>query len=82
MIINVLNILKVGAAHNNLQPNSDIIDNSRWPAVKLAARRRPRAIGLEKLLTNSIATNNGDIYKGAPGGKNWLKKLNLNFINP
>lgn len=61
MIIKVLKILKVGAAHNNLQPNSDIIDNNKCPAVKLAARRRPRAIGLEKLLTNSIATNNGDI---------------------
>ena len=29
IIINVLKILKVGAAHNNLQPNSAIIDNNK-----------------------------------------------------
>lgn len=78
----MLNILNVGAAHNSLQPNSEIMDRSRWPAVKLAARRSPKAIGLEKLLTSSIATKSGDIYKGAPGGKNCEKKFNLKLKKP
>ena len=82
IIISVLNILNAGAAHSSLQPNSEIIDSNKWPAVKLAAKRSPKAIGLEKLLTSSMATNKGDMYKGAPGGKNCEKKFNLKLEKP
>jgi hypothetical protein len=52
------------------------------PAVKLAAKRIPKATGLEILLTISIATNKGDKPKGAPVGINILKKEDLKFLIP
>lgn len=53
-----------------------------WPAVKLAAKRMPKATGLEMLLKISIITNRGDNPSGAPAGTNILKKEDLKFLKP
>jgi len=48
----------------------------------LAAKRIPRAIGLDKLLAISIRIRNGDRIRGAPVGIRELAKSPLKVISP
>jgi len=58
---------------NSLDEKSDNIAIKIWPAVKLAANLKPKAIGLEMKLAISIITNKGERTKGDPFGINILK---------
>ena len=82
IIIKIGKIEKVFVITSNFIEKSAKIASNIWPAVKLAANLIPKATGLEKLLTSSIITNNGDIPKGAPEGIKLLKKSNWCLPNP
>lgn len=48
---------------------------SRWPAVRLAVRRTPRANGRMRRLVVSIMTRAGIRGVGVPSGRRWPREI-------
>ena len=66
----------------NTQVAVDRRNKSRWPAVRLAANRNPKAIGCANRLIDSIHTISGISPGGVPWGTRCLSRLLKARKNP
>ena len=74
-----IKIISIGSLISGLAASIHVaVDNkniNKWPAVRLAASRKPRAIGWANRLIVSIHTIKGMSALGVPCGTRWLSRL-------
>jgi len=69
----VVNIAVTGIEHRRVYEVAEMRPIKRWPAVRFAVRRIPRAMGRISRLTVSIITSAGTSAGGVPSGRKWLR---------